>query len=419
MPTPHQSTSDHPTTPDLPVAFAREQFPALSAGETVFLDNAAGAQVPKQVVANMVEALTTMQVNKGGAYAASRRITEAKERVRAQIAEFLNAPGADNIAFGPNATTLVELLAQAVGRGLEPGDEIIVTGMDHHANLDPWRRLEERGAVLKTWTPQGEHTTLEMEGLEPLLSEKTRVVAMTAASNALGTLNDVAAVADRVHALGAKLMVDSVHYAPHYLPDVQALGADMLVFSPYKVFGPHLGVLYLSDAARDAFTGPGLSFFGPEATINWEPGTQNHEAIYAFGGTFDYLNEVASEMGIAARGRDAWAEVFAAFARHEQTLCGRLLQGLDDRGITRYGLPGVDGRTATVSINVGDRSPDEVAKHLAKHDIAVASGHYYAYELIMAHVGLAERGGAVRISLLHYNDASDLDRLFAALDELI
>ncbi len=416
MSTPAKQSTEHPT---LPVAFVREQFPALSAGETVFLDNAAGAQVPKQVVAKMVEALTKMQVNQGGAYRASQRITEAKKRVRAQIATFLNAPAAENVAFGPNATTLVELLAQAVGRGLEPGDEIVVTGMDHHANLDPWRRLAERGAVLKTWTPQGEHTTLEMEGLEPLLSDKTRVVAMTAASNALGTLNDVAAVAERVHAHGAKLMVDSVHYAPHYLPDVQALGADMLVFSPYKVFGPHLGALYLSDAAREAFVGPGLSFFDPQTTINWEPGTQNHEAIYAFGGTFDYLNEVADEMGISTEGRDAWDGVFAAFGRHEQTLCGRLLQGLDERGITRYGLPDVSGRTATVSVNVGDRPASEVAKQLAKHDIAVASGHYYAYDLMMAHVGLAERGGAVRISLLHYNDASDLERLFGALDELV
>lgn len=212
-----------------PLEWIRAQFPALSSGE-VWLDNAAGAQVPRAVLGALHHAMSTMQVNKGGAYAASRRVTAAKEGVRARVAEFLGgAP--HNVIFGPNATTLVALLAQSVGETLAPGDEVIVTGLDHHANIDPWRRLAARGAVLKTWVPVGPQVRLELGDLEGLLGSKTKLVAVTAASNALGTLTDLPAIAERVHAVGARLMVDAVHYAPHALPDVRAWGADMLVLS--------------------------------------------------------------------------------------------------------------------------------------------------------------------------------------------
>ncbi len=401
-----------------PTPWIRDQFPAVKRGDAVFLDNAAGAQVPQQVVDNMVEALTTMQVNKGGAYAQSARIGAAKEEVRAGVATFLNAAALENVAFGPNATTLVELLAQAFGRKLSRGDEIVVTELDHHANVDPWRRLQERGVVLKTWPTRAPHFTLELEDLDPLLSDKTRLVAMTAASNALGTLSPVAAAAERVHATGAHLMVDTVHYAPHFLPDVARLGADALVFSPYKVFGPHAGVLYLGDELRTTLAGPGLAFFEKERPVNWEPGTQNHEAIYAFGGTLDYLDEVAAKLGAQGTRRERWAQAYEAFHAHETALFAKMLNGLDDLGVTRYGLPGVAGRTATVSINVGEHAPRAVAEHLGGRGIAAADGHYYAYDLMMDAVGLRGREGAVRLSLLHYNDSSDVDAVLAALGEL-
>lgn len=402
----------------LPISWIREQFPAVERGDAVYLDNAAGAQVPQQVVDNMVEALTTMQVNKGGAYAQSARIGAAKEHVREGVATFLNAASPDNVAFGPNATTLVELLAQAFGRKLEPGDEIIVTELDHHANVDPWRRLKERGVVLKTWPTRAPHHTLELTDLEPLLSDKTRLVAMTAASNALGTLAPVTATAERVHAAGAKLMIDTVHYSPHFLPDVEKLSADALVFSPYKVFGPHAGVLYLNDALRSSLAGPGLAFFEEEKPINWEPGTQNHEAIYAFGGTFDYLDEVADKLGAQGTRRERWGEVYRAFHEHETRLFQRLLDGLKTLDVTRYGLPGAEGRTATLSLNVKDHAPRKVAEHLGQRGIAAADGHYYAYDLMINALGLRGRGGAVRLSLLHYNNEADVDAVLAALAEL-
>lgn len=213
-------------------------------------------------------------------------------------------------------------------------------------------------------------------------------------------------------------MVDAVHYAPHALPDVQAWGADMLVFSPYKVFGPHLGVLYLHDELLEALPAPKLAFLDDAEPVAWEPGTQNHEAIVGFGGTFGYLDALAAQLSAEDSGRAAWARVFKAFAEHETVLFQQLLTGLDALGATRYGLPGTEGRTATVSFNLGTHTPQVVAGHLAAHGVTAASGHYYAYELMMHRLGLAERGGAVRLSILHYNSADDIDAALTALAEL-
>jgi cysteine desulfurase family protein (TIGR01976 family) len=402
-----------------PLSWIREQFPALKESDTVYLDNAAGAQVPQQVIANMTQALSTMQVNKGGAYSQSKRITQAKEQVREKTATFLNAANPDAVTFGPNATTLIELLAQAVGRWLKAGDEIIVTGLDHHANIDPWRRLSERGVVLKTWLPTGDDTQLALDDLAALLSDKTRLVAMTLASNALGTLTPVHDAVKRIHQAGCYAMVDAVHYAPHYLPDVQALAVDALVFSPYKVFGPHLGVLYLAEPLRQQLSGPRLSFFPTIGAITWEPGTQNHEAIYAFGGVFEYLNALAAHQGLSGSERQNWQTLYHAFAAHERALFTQLWQGLADLPCTCYGVQGTAGRTATLSFNLDHYSPATVANHLAADGIAVASGHYYAYDLMMKHLGLEPRGGAVRLSLLHYNTEADVARVLTSLSNLV
>lgn len=408
------------TSRPYPLAWIRAQFPALSKDadtDRVFLDNASGSQVPEKVITAMTQTLTTMNVNKGGAYRSSQRVTEAKEAVRAQVAAFLNAPSANNVVFGPNASTLLELVAQSFGQTLSAGDEILVSGLEHHANRDPWRRLERLGVVVNTWPVDGEGRLLPQD-LDTLLTPKTRLVALTAASNALGTTPDIAAISQRVHAAGARLMVDAVAYAPHYLPDVQAWNADMLVFSPYKVFGPHLGVLYLSDALLRTLEPPRLSFLPEAEPIAWEPGTQNHEAIVGFGGTFAYLAAVAAELGVQGSGRAAWNEVFAAFAAHEQRLMEGLLNGLRELGATLYGLPGTAGRTVTVSFNLGEHTPQHVAEHLAGQGITAACGHYYAYDLMMRTLELAERGGAVRLSLLHYSSEDDVRAVLDVLAEI-
>ncbi|MDQ3459488.1 MAG: cysteine desulfurase-like protein [Deinococcota bacterium] len=400
-----------------PITWIRAQYPAL-AHATVFLDNAAGAQVPQQVMAAFTETLTYRNANKGGAFRESREITVLKEAVRERVARFIGAASPDSVVFGPNSTTLCELLAAAWGAVLRPGDEVIVSELDHHANVDPWRRLASRGVVVKTWPTRGDEARLELADLEPLLSPRTRILAMTAASNALGTLTEVRGAGERVHAAGGLVMVDAVHYAPHHLPDVQELGADMLMFSPYKVFGPHLGVLYLSEAVLSRLPAPRLAFLPDGEPVAWEPGTQNHEAIAAFGAVFDYLNEAGREMGLGGEGRALWAKVFAAFAEHERGLAERMLGGLRELGAELYGLPGTEGRTATLSFNLPGRAPREVAEALAAENVAVASGHYYAYELMMHRLGLAERGGAVRASALHYTSEDDLERFLSALARL-
>jgi cysteine desulfurase family protein (TIGR01976 family) len=400
-----------------PIEKIRSYYPALQKGDTVYLDNAAGSQVPQQVVDNMVEAMTTMQVNKGGLYGPSERITQIKEDVRTLTATFLNTKP-DNVHFGPNATTLNELLAQSVGRWLKPGDEIIISALDHHSNRDPWRRLALQGIDIKTWETTPPHHILDLANLEKLLTSKTKLVCMTAASNALGTLTPVKDAARRVHAQGAKLMVDSVHYAPHFLPDVQTMGADMMTFSPYKVFGPHLGVLYLNDEMRDTLTPPRLEFFDKGDTVNWEPGTQNHEGIHAWGGTFKYFADLSKDMNLKGTERECWQKLFDAFHAHEKLLGQTLIDGLNDLGATVYGLPSTEGRTATVSMNLRDLPVEHVAKTLGRQGVAVSNGHYYAYNLMMKTLQLEQRGGAVRISLLHYSSEADVEAVLAALSNL-
>jgi cysteine desulfurase family protein (TIGR01976 family) len=417
---------------DFPIDRVRRGFPALRAGEVVYLDNAAGAQVPDGVIATVADALATMQVNKGGAYAPSRRVTAHKEAVRARTAAFLNAEAPRHVVFGPNATTLVTLLARSVGDALTAGDEVVVTSLDHHANVDPWRGLSARGVVVRTWRPRVPFGTLHVEDLEALLGPRTRLVAFTAASNAVGTRTPVAEAAAAARRAGAWVMVDLVHAAPHDLPDVQGWGVDMAVFSPYKVFAPHLGVLYLGPGVRDRLVAPRLAFLPAEDPAAWEPGTQAHEAILGWGAALDHLAslgaapaepdgagpEPAGAPTDAGAERRAWVRAYRAVAAHEARLTDRLLRGLDALGVERYGLPGVDDRTATVAFNHPERQATEVAAALADAGVAVAAGHFYAYDLVFQELGLAARGGAVRASAVHYSDDGDVGALLDALARL-
>lgn len=396
----------------------RRRFPAVTAGATVFLDNASGAQLPEGVLDAMATALRELQVNKGGAYPASRRVTDAKEQVRARTADFLGVAGdAHGVAFGANATTLLFLLSEAVGDTLDAGDEVVVSGLDHHANRDPWRRLERRGVRVLEWAPTGPETTLDPSELAGMLSDRTRVVAMTAASNLLGTHGPVEEVGRLLAGHPARLVVDAVHAAPHGLPDAAAWGADAVAFSPYKVFAPHLGALWIESGWRASLPDWGLSFL-PPGPQRWEPGTQNHEAILAFGAALDHLAWIGRAAGAAAGAseRDAWHAGYRATEAHERRLTEELLAELDARGARRYGRRGVAGRTATVAFTLAAASPTTVAEHLGRHGVAVAAGHAYAEELARHHLDRPD--GVVRVSLAHYSDRSDLAALVAALDEL-
>ena len=404
-----------PASTRLPVDELRTQFAALRRGATVFFDNASGAQVPDRVVDRIVVAMREMQVNKGGAYAPSRRITEAKERVRARTASFLGASDPSEVVFGPNATTLITLLARSLGDTLERGDELVVTGLDHHANIDPWRALERHGARTLRWELDDPAAGLRVADLEPLLGPRTRAVAFTAASNVLGTYTPVAEACAAIRRAGGLAVVDAVHFAPHRLPDVSAFGCDVLVFSPYKVVGPHLGAMWLGPRARERLAGHPLSFFEPRGPQVWEAGTQNHEAMLGWGAALDYLEAIGSSAG---GGRPAWRDAYAAIEAHERRILARMLAGLGEHGYELYGPPGVEGRTATVAFNHPERPPEAMAEAFAAQGIAVASGHAYAYDLVMHGLGLGERGGAVRASALHYTDDGDVDRLLAVAADL-
>lgn len=423
---PNPTRNDRPLEPtrleptQLRALFAdvRKRIPAVAAGETTFLDNASGSQLPDRVLEAVYEAMTEMQVNKGGAYRASQRVTEAKERVRARTADFLGVPDdADGVAFGPNATTLLFLLAESIGDRLETGDEIVITGLDHHANRDPWRRLERRGVTIREWAPTRPDGRLDPDELEPLLNERTRVVAMTAASNLLGSHGPVREVGERLAGRSIRLVVDAVHYAPHHIPDVAAWQADAVAFSPYKVFAPHLGALWIESSWRSELPDWGLSFL-PAGPLRWEPGTQNHEAILGFGAALDHLAWLGHEAGASSAEpeRNAWQAGYAAAEAYELGLARELFAGLDARGAQRYGLAGVEGRTATVAFTLPGHEPAELASHLGSRGIAVAAGHAYAERLASEHLGLAH--GAVRVSLAHYSDRSDVAALFDGLDAL-
>lgn len=375
-----------------PVEAVRARFPALRAGKTVFLDNAAGSQVPDGVVAAVAETLSRFNANRGGVHAPSVEVTQRRENVREATARFINAGDASGVVWGANATSLLTLLADSWRRRLGSGDEVIVTELDHHANVDTWKRT---GATIRVWPVRMPCATLHVSDMP--LTPRTKLVAMTAASNVLGTIPPVREAADAAHAAGALVCVDAVHASAHHAPDVAELGADMLVFSPYKVFGPHLGVLYLSERLMRELPHHGLEFLAPGDPITWEPGTQNHEAIAGFGAALDYLAQVPP-----------WGD-------HELDLTRRLLDGLSARRATIYGLEGAAGRTATVAFNLGSEPAAQVAARLASAGVAVAAGHNYAYTLVMRVLGLEDRGGLVRASALHYNNAGDIDRLLEAL----
>lgn len=389
-----------------PIEWIRAQFPALASG-LAYLDNAAGSQVPRHVVDRVSRVLVEANANRGAAHAPSERMEALRHDAKQRTAALLDVE-AHEVFFGANATTLLTLLADAWRRALRPGDEVIVTGLDHQANVDPWTRLAECGIVVRRWPVRLPHASLDLADLDALVTPRTKLLAISGASNALGTRADTAGAADIVHAAGGVVCVDAVHLAAHQPPEPRRLGADMLVFSPYKVFGPHLGVLWISGGLDPP--AHGLSFMDAGHEGRWETGTQNHEGIAGWGAVFDYLDECAVRMDVAGP-----AGVFSRFAEHERSLTAGMLDGLRALGAEIYGLPTEDDRTSTVSFNLPGRKPRAVAESLASRGVCVSDGHYYAHDLMMRTLGLAGRGGAVRASAVHYTSQQDVHRLLEAL----
>jgi cysteine desulfurase family protein (TIGR01976 family) len=405
----------------LDLAAIRREFPALN-DSVVYLDNAGGSQVLRRVADRVHEYLLTTSVQLGASYPQSQQAGEKVLAARRAVAELINAPHDDEVVMGGATTALMFLLTQALLPGIRPGDEIIVTQSDHEANIGGWMRLAQAGATVRIWPVNPDSLELELEDLQRLLNPRVRWVAMTWASNILGTINPVPQIAQLVHAAGARLCVDAVAYAPHRLVDVQASGADVLVFSFYKVFGPHYAVLW---GRRELLLSlPSLNhyFIGPEVIpYKLQPGNVNYELSYGCIGIHEYLRDTGTALGAVGSARQRMQAAFDAFALHEDALSERLLTWLRARRAVRiigHVTANDAGRVPTISFVVAGTQSESVVRHLDAHGIGIRFGDFYARRLIEA-LGLAAHGGVIRVSMAHYNSAGEIDRLIHHLDQVI
>jgi cysteine desulfurase family protein (TIGR01976 family) len=380
------------STVALDVDAVRTRFSALQTGTALF-DGPGGTQVPDSVVDAIASYLRESNANLGGAFASSRRTDALVAHSRLAAASFLRCdPG--ETSFGANMTTLNFALSRAAGRTLQPGEEIVVTVLDHDGNISPWLELAHDLDLTVQVVGVRDDTTLDYDELESMLGERTRIVAFPLASNALGTTTDVARIVELAHAAGALAWADAVHYGPHGPIDVADLGVDVLLCSPYKFFGPHLGLAYV----RADLAASWRTYKVRPATHPFETGTLPHELLAGFVAAVEYIESVG----------------WQAIQRHERELGQRFLDGLPEH-VTLYGLKSMKHRVPTFAFNLEGRSPRSVAEHLAERDIAVWEGDYYAVE-VMKRLGLDD--GAVRAGFVHYNTEDEVDRLLDALNAL-
>jgi cysteine desulfurase family protein (TIGR01976 family) len=395
----------------------RSRFPALRrrhAGLPVaYFDGPGGTQVPQSVVDAMSDYLLNHNANTHWAYPTSVETDEALGAARAAFADFLGGRPSE-IAFGANMTTLTFHLGRALGRRWAPGDEIVVTELDHHANVDPWRQLARvRDFVVRTVRFRPDTGQLDMHDLAGALGPRTRLVAIGAASNALGTKSDVRRAAELAHAKGALAFVDAVHYAPHALVDVRALGADFLACSAYKFYGPHVGVLWGRQGLVEALDVPKLEPAPESAPDRLETGTQNHEGIVGAAAAVEFLASLSA--GPDRRSRLV-ASMGALHARGQE-LVERLWQGLQAiPGVTLYGPPPTEPRTPTVAFTVKGFASEDVAKALVRRAVFVSNGDFYATTVVrrLGH----EKDGLVRAGCACYTTPEEVDRLVEGVAEL-
>ena len=386
------------STVALDVAAVRDRFTALDR-PTAFFDGPGGTQTPDSVVDAMSSYLRDANANLGGPFETSRRSDEIVAAAHEAAGRFLGA-SSDEVGFGQNMTTLNFALSRTVGRDLTARDEIVVTRLDHDGNVAPWLELaHDLDLVVRFADFNDEDCTLDLGDLEQQLSDRTRVVAFPWASNALGTVTPVRRIADLAHEAGALAWVDAVHYAPHGPIDVAAVGADVLICSPYKFFGPHLGLFYGRREVLERWRPYKVRPAADEPLGHrFETGTLSHESLAGSTAAIEYLDSLGWE----------------AIQAHERELGQRFLDGLPET-YRLHGIPSMEGRVPTFSLTHPKRSPEELAAGLGERDIASWPGNFYALE-VMERLGLPE--GTLRIGILHYNTAEEVDRLLAALADL-
>jgi cysteine desulfurase family protein (TIGR01976 family) len=399
-------------------AAVRERFPALERTigglPAAYFDGPGGTQVPREVVDAIADYLYHHNANTKWAYPTSVETDEIIAGAREALADFLNASPSE-IAFGQNMTSLTFHISRAIGYGLVPGDEIVITELDHHANIAPWQTLaRERGVTLRTARMIPETGQLDWDDLEHSIGRRTRLLAIGAASNALGTVNDVARATRLAHEVGARIFVDAVHYAAHELVDVQAMGCDYLACSAYKFHGPHIGVLFGRENLLEALDIPKLAPAPDHAPERLETGTQNHEAIAGAAAAVDFF----ASLGEGATRRARLRSAFDSLHEHGAALFQRLWSGLCsiDR-VRTYGPPPGARRTPTLSFTVRGIPAREVARHLAGLGVFVSSGDFYA-TTIVERLG-ESRHGLVRAGCACYTTEREVDRLVSGVQMLV
>jgi cysteine desulfurase family protein (TIGR01976 family) len=405
----------------------RGQFPALQQSVNgqgiIYLDGPGGTQVPQRVIEAMADYLARSNANTHGGFPTSRRTDAVVAAARDAVADLLGCE-ADEIVFGTNMTTMTFALSRALGRELHPGDEILLTRLDHDANIAPWSALEEQGAVIRLVDIDPQDCTLDMEDLRRQLNDRTRLIAVCYASNAVGTINDVTEIARLAHAVGALVFVDAVHFVPHGPIDVLALDCDFLACSPYKFFAPHMGVLYGKREHLRRLKPYKVRPATENSPERWETGTQNHEGLAGVTAAIEYLAELGRRMGPnvgdmrTSKRRPVLLAAMEAIRGYERRLVEPLIRGLlAIPGLTVYGITDpthFDRRTPTVALRLAGQTPQELVRFLADQGMFTWAGNYYAINLT-ERLGVETAGGMLRLGLVHYNTAEEVARVVNVL----
>ena len=412
-------------------AALRAEFPALALEQdgrpVVFLDGPGGTQVPQRVIDAVSDYFRLSNANEGGVFATSQRSDAIVTKTRQAVADFYGADSAAEIKFGYNMTTLTFHISRSIAASFQPGDEILLTTLDHEANVSPWQAAaRDHGLVVRTVDVKLDDCTLDLADLEAKLSPRTRLVAVGYASNAVGTINPVREIGERAHAVGAWLYVDAVHYAPHGLIDVKAIDADFLVSTAYKWFAPHIGALW----GRASLLATLPHYKVRPAHDDFETGTPNLEGVAGVGAAIDYLESVGRRFGSADSGaptgqadrRRALTAAMSAIRQYELTLAERLISGLE--GIPNVRIWGITDRARfaaerapTISVTIAGVSAHDAAKRLSDQGIFAWDGDFHARALV-ERLGLLESGGLLRLGILHYNTAAEIDRTLEAIESI-
>lgn len=418
MPATHAET----TASALDISWVRSQFPSLAqtvnGHPAVFFDGPGGTQVPLRVIDAIADYLRRDNANAGGAFATSRHTDAIIASARGAMGDFLNcAP--DEVVFGPNMTTLTFAMSRAIGRELSAGDEILLTHLDHDANVSPWRALEERGVTIRMVDINEADCTLDLDDLRRKLSNRAKLIAVGLASNAVGTINPVAEIIRLAHQHGALAYIDAVHYAPHGSVDVRALDCDFLACSTYKFFGPHMGVLYGKREHLARLHPYKVRALSNAVPVRWEWGTLNHECIAGITACVGYIADLGcrSNPAVVDR-RAAILAAYDAIQLHERTLLEALIGGLQEiPGLKIYGIVDpsrFDQRCPTLAIRIAGHTPLELATKLGERGFFTWDGNYFAINLTEC-LDVEKDGGFLRIGLVHYNTMEEVERLLAAL----